>query len=886
MAVKRALLVFAWTLAGCKASVDVTAGRAYQCSAEGVNDCPQGWRCGDDLRCLDPDSGDPRFCLSAQGCGGSWRCGLDQRCFDPGVERSRQCTTADLHCPTGWRCGFDQQCFSASSGGPLDGGARRQCASSDQCPTGWRCGRPEPTTLRFCQQTSVPGDYACLADDDCDGFRCNPVSQRCVDVRERVPNAPFSGFSAVKRGPLLYSSGATVQRLTVSDEAVARVGPFAPQAVRTFGLVSTEGLMVVTKGRDPFNFNDGGTGPQLLFNRLGVRDVRDFAAAPGGLWVARSDGGLIEYLASGTERQVTPPFPVDRLVIAVDNPVRVLALGISSAGLKSLDVTAVDFADAGPAVVLLAPDAGIATVLDVIATEKTAYLLTPDRLVSADVLGAQTVASGLDAGPGARLIVAGRREVITDQDPALFIVLHGGDAGLISTLVLDPPRSPTTVPTVFRRTPACRPCPGGTAAFEVVPLTLDSSNSGPSFLVRCPAAQTPQGQVPAASWEASPRQGCDLAYRRIATDDEVQATLDAPIAQTAAPHRRGLASTTGIWASEVQAGSGPTLKPFMLDRAALGAVRPSFFNFMLVLAGNETYAETPLGLTRFRVPQELTPVGSVTYKPEWVVTSAGVYRTDLREVGSDPIPRTFALAPERRPFVAPARAVTEQGYLFVASEDTVSLAQIGSKPGESFEPPVRLVPAIVPTPGLPIRSIASTPVDGGVPELWLVTANGVFNSTSVDGRRWVTRAVPLGRYEGLVIDTWSTGTGAPRLITARGEVLSMPTAVPLSEPIDSRGTRIQSVARACGVTWAVVSLDGGAGDRGTEGITLLGTQRSDAGLAQWRQPDGTADQLRGVDFRTATLLTTPKELLISSNRGAVFELRPDGLDGGCAEETR
>ncbi|MCU0700809.1 MAG: hypothetical protein MUC96_30245 [Myxococcaceae bacterium] len=116
------------SLLGC-VDLGLDEARPYACvrgaplpEDEDLGPCAEGWTCGYEGRCVDPDAGEPRLCLEASDCAPEWRCGLAVhgagdagpfgRCQDTRVAAAYPCED-DSWCEQGWRCGPERRCVDA-----------------------------------------------------------------------------------------------------------------------------------------------------------------------------------------------------------------------------------------------------------------------------------------------------------------------------------------------------------------------------------------------------------------------------------------------------------------------------------------------------------------------------------------------------------------------------------------------------------------------------------------------------------------------------------------------------------------------------------------------------------------------------------------------------
>lgn len=568
---KRLALVSVLALIGCRSSIDLSGGRAYACSRDGgVTGCTQGWLCGDDLRCFDPDAGLARACETAQtGCGGGWKCGFDKVCFDPSAVDGpvRGCSDPLIHCPTGWHCGFDNTCFDPAR---FDG-PRRACADPLlHCPQGWRCGidrlcfDPAATIAdggaRQCTDpalhcstgercgldglcfapTRSPDAGAgpdCVRDDQCPTAwrcgiedvdrrrRCQPVGiggpwacnadshcegWRCNPVELRCTAPPAPPLPTALSGFALRPMSPLLDAGVPSTFSVS--GAFGNNGTgRSFVSADSSGVRLVTRLTDPMPLPDGGSVQILIRTTTWSADqIEDVVAAPQQAWVLFKDGGLgvLSTADGGTGLFTIPGFASarDRMLRRFNG--RPVALWRN--------------ADAG-------------TVTQLILDEPPAPLVWSDQLCAAGF-----------SGPTGRLIdVAQHNRQLIELFEHGYCVQTGApptttffrefDAGVATRLLVDPQGGADVtghlafelafdggarryLSTVIRNDPMvgitptqssgpCAVCPGNLDPEFVMNHEGTRDGTGPALLARCPAATLMDAGVATGTWIISPRSG-------------------------------------------------------------------------------------------------------------------------------------------------------------------------------------------------------------------------------------------------------------------------------------------------------------------------------------------------------------------------------------------
>ncbi|MBL8917388.1 MAG: hypothetical protein JNJ54_00890 [Myxococcaceae bacterium] len=931
---RRAGLAVLVLLGGCRSSLELDGGRAYECARDGGDavQCPHGWRCGDDGRCLDPNLGVARGCESAEtGCGGGWKCGLEQRCFDPKQTNgpARACSESALHCYDGWRCGLDRICFDPASGGALDGGALRctnaathcpdgqrcgldglcfqpsrppdagagpGCDRDDQCAVGWRCGR-ETSGRRLCQPVGVGGPYVCATDDDCEGWRCNPVELRCVDVREPLP--PL-GFLLPALTPRLLSPlpepGEPVH-VAFSDFAFTNPGGRFPRpaAFWVAGTLTRDAGLLVTLGTDDGVSEDGGALFVAERRRfpLPAEDVVAMAAGQATIYTLDSRGAATAWStssASGT--------PVPRPVIAMRQMLtgrgELVAITTGPDGGRELfnvtsNGTMLDEARFRCQ--------GLTEVVDVALAREGPFLravllgASAVCLLKAENNQYQERVFALDPqGAGRRLFTnfANDFRAFDDRAPTVSQVVFelSTDAGLRYTsariTAWDDALGLATLSPVApgqrqQLMPPCPLCPGGGAPTEVVPLPPTTATSDPQVVARCPALTTDAGVLPDSSWKVTTGGTCaNWSFTLIFDEAELRPHEEPVAVQQTSPDRRVLGGRNGqVWFSMTQPGS--VARPLLLDHVPDIAIRyrldPRVEPTLLMQTATRPFRLAEgIGMVTLGdgQHQDEVPVGTVLGQADWIVRTTAVVDVSRFPLGGQ-IPFQVAAAPPGVLWRAPVNATTLGTWLFVGAADTVYAANVQRQLTSQLVSAAVMAPIIVPAPGLPVRAMATRATGGAVPELWVIAGDGLFRAVSADGTLWVTQRLPLGAREGQGQFAWADRAGA-RLLTRSGEVVSLPTSVRLAAPPAGVPGRVTSAMRACDATWAIVERDGGAG------LHVLGPSWPDGGLAPWLD----LPLPSSVNLAAAQLRRTAQDLFVITRTGEVWDITPPPLrDGGC-----
>jgi hypothetical protein len=874
-------------------------GVARRCESAETG-CGGGWKCGLEQACFDPKKtdGPARACSdSARHCYDGWRCGLDRICFDPSAAGALdggalRCTNAAAHCPDGQRCGFDGLCFQP--GRSPDAGAGPECARDDQCAVGWRCGR-EASGRRLCQPVGVGGPYVCASDDDCEGWRCNPVELRCVDVREPLPPPAFPLATITPRLLSPVAQPGEPVHVAYGDNAFTNPGGRFPRPA-TFWVAGTltrdAGLLLIMGTQDGVS-EDGGA--------LFVAERRRFPMAA---------DDIVEIAAGGTniytldKRGVATAWSTS---FATGTPVSrpTIALRHMSSGQGQL-VAITGGPDGGRELFSVSSNGtvieesrfrctGHGEVVDVVVAREgpfiRAALLTATGVCLLKNENGQYEERVYGLDPQARgrrlftnyandsLAFDGRSstvshlviELATDAGQPLFNSLRisswDDSLGLASLT----PQAPGPRQQLL---PPCPLCPRGATPTEVVPLPA-TLTSDPMVLARCPAVATDGGIVPASTWAINTNGLCvDWTFTRVFDQAEERPHEEPVAVQVTSPSRRVLGGRHGqVWLTMTAPGS--TVRPLLLDHVPDIATRyridPRATPTLLMQTSTRPFRFAEgVGMVTLGDGQQQNevPVGTVLGQADWIVRTTAVVDVSRFPLGGR-TPFEVAAPPTGVRWSAPVNATTLGTWLFVGAADTVYAANVQQQLASDLVSAAVMAPIVVPSPGLPVRAMATKATGGPVPELWVIAGDGLFRSTSADGALWVTQRVSLGAREGSGHFAWADSNGI-RLLTRSGEVVSLPTSVRLAAPPGGMPAQITSAMRACDATWAIVDRDGGAG------VHVLGPTPGDGGLAAWLEVPLPAE------LASAQLRRTSQDLFVITRTGEVWDITPPPLrDGGC-----
>lgn len=766
---------------------DPSVGSARACR-DPARDCGGGWKCGLDQQCFDPLAAVTRTCADPLlHCRTGWRCGVDRLCFDPALAAAadggaRQCTEASRHCAEGQRCGLDGLCFTPAR--PADAGAGPECRTDQQCPVDWRCGAEEPSGRRRCQPISVAGAWFCKADSDCEArWRCDPIAQACVEPEAPLPAPPFASVTVTSLTDV--DAGGPLRRFAASMEGLAQLPSFGRQPfVSVFGQLEQTGELVHTlltwrESRYP----DGGPfsiGRQLWPAPPGLLEL---AALPGTAFALTDAGTLFEYTFEPATR--TGFDAGSRRVVAIRPSLNTPELGALVEDGQTLRFVRLEEEARNEAPPPLDVCGGAGALVDF------AFAIEPGPMGPTPYFVWLTTAGvcfGSTGGPTTAVWphqppARPRRVLMPHHDgpgaffrtsmqpfPVRSAVNHlvieyslpdGGQAftsnpltDWVDSTVTENGR-PSIQDTMNQQLPlACDViCPDGRRALEVLALPSEP-NGNRSMLARCPSVERSSlndgGFLPESTWIVAPRGGsggCATWRRTRSSDADEERPRRWPLTRQTSPNRRVLAGPNGqFWFPASDGGVG--LRSTNLDRLPTFATRvflnPGLGAQLFVSFSRDQYTPIP-GFGLFRqgdFPDDIFPLGSVVGRPSWIIAPNLVVDARRFPAGGE-APFFVATAPSGSPWRSPAQGVEANGSLFIASDDSVSVAQVSRQIVDDFAPPATSVKALT-LPGLPITAVSARVEDGGLPSVWAVTPSGVWLISSTDGRSWTPRNLPLG----------------------------------------------------------------------------------------------------------------------------------------------
>lgn len=779
------------------ACVDLSPPRAYRCTAS--SECVEPWVCLRDGYCHDPSVGVPVECASSADCTAGWFCGKDTRCHDPQTTVALPCDD-DTQCPNDWFCAQDGVCHDRAV--PM----AFPCTDDTHCAADWFCAQDN-----VCHDPSVPAALPCVIDSHCaGGWRCS-IEGRCVDTSLEAP-APTRPDAP----------GATT-----------RVSPLTPQADRlypspTINVLFDGGVVVMHQAALVI---DGGLYASRVYQVVAGAQQAYESALRRIAW----DGGFTDVALLGEIAVIVDERHQPWLL--EDPPV--LLSGVQNRVSDAIPMKwPLPDGGQGLGFAFTAPDApttvwhpkensfplyGKGPAIDVAALDEESGAL---RLVIASVsdTGVSTLETWLPE-------VSSGAEIWAAPDPRVSIHrlwVENYTAGVLT-------EDATGI---------------NGSSFAALRFKLGNIRGGPDLLDP-PAAQCTGGAL------------VDVSVRNVASTELVcRATPDTTTVWTApgqqpAQALREYVSTrsAGLSNGHVRQSEEGVLRfgeGLDVDVPDLLDVRPDrlavYDGALVALRGRALYrqqrsdggfVEQGLHLTVATSDDDAGRIVGFVEGSSGTVLNIGAIAGELSDGGSgvswffEGLPRLSE--PVAREFP------TSAGRVLVCSEgDTLwAGANDGSATGV-----VR--PAVKPAPGFPVTSWTVTTADAGLLEGWATANNRLFRVTATAVDRWKVTELPVTNRDPLHV--FRAGD-AVRLGTTTGEVLSLPSRVPVAPALGD----VTSLDGVCGAV--VATTDDGAYQLVTDG--------------GWALVPGTEA------LRRPRVHRTERRLLISSETGVVLELDVD-----------
>lgn len=806
----RLVLLFALSLAGCTNSLVDEVPRLYACDrAEGLNACPQGWRCGLSGYCQNPNQALPYACESSADCSTTWHCGTERLCYDRAAAQDRACRTSSESipdagdCAPGWRCGREvrgQVCH------PLDAGAAYLCVSDSDCEATWRCG-PEGACVDVAAQGLRPGEVS---------FTMAKVSPLLPTEVELLQVSVASGLS----NRLIYTADGALHLVTNSS---SYFGPFTssrdsiPLVRPAHGLVEIEGHLLVSDSSGITDYRsalDGGAPVPISLPALANAEFRyafpnsseyEELAAFSGTTIGLCSHGLASNTCDPAAFQMaTLPAAVTDVVFVDGNDQRRSALAATTAGPYFAPRAGDDF---------LALDGGL------VAAPVWRRVALPG--VSDACAASPAPIDRLAYDPEEQVLTA-----ITDQNRRLSLFKESPDAQ--NTAPCD----------ALAFLPAYGPC-AACGAGEVLLKTGTESqiNAGPAVVALCQRSATDGGARVVAYRHRWFDGGCNL--------DPVGLPMSVSRGYQMPPQTEGLQGldAVGIPRRCPLAGCETMLQGTPPDRVAGGPALLGTYNDDAINE-NAHFLTPPSGLLsplgmRIATFSNLYIAGSVTENPDWMISSTGrtgtlggqslAVQPMLRKLLNDP---TGSLAPyavftrssDLLPSASGGMLIDASGtkafstittdaegtpWLIVGAGDRIWATDarlLGEDAG------VRTIGIkAVPLPSADIQSLAFAAFDRGdagtgpLLDGYTVEQQRLFRVVVHSPTLWLTDELRLGETTAVAVSVWMEGQRG-RVGTSDGRVFGLPVPVPISTTIpEAPLPTVLNYGALCGQAFALSS---------------------------------------------------------------------------------
>lgn len=778
------------------ACVDLSPPRAYRCTAS--SECVEPWVCLRDGYCHDPSVGVPVECASSADCTAGWFCGKDTRCHDPQTTVALPCDD-DTQCPNDWFCAQDGVCHDRAV--PM----AFPCTDDTHCAADWFCAQDN-----VCHDPSVPAALPCVIDSHCaGGWRCS-IEGRCVDtsLEAPAPTRPDAPGATTRVSPLTPQADRLYPSPTINvpfDGGVAVTHQAA--LVVDGGLYASHVVHVVAGAQQAFDSElrhiawDAGVTDVAVLGELMV--VVDALRQP---WLL----GEPPVLLSDVRGRVDD-------VSAMTWPLEDGGQGAAFAFVSPDDAPTVWFPKSNrfirygedPVIAAAAYKEEFGELLLITAGPNKSGFFTIAEWRESNATPAKVWESD-------DMRVVGKRLWVENHAAGVLVEDTRGISGATFEVALRfrlNNRLPGTVE------PAGVACLSGTIADVSV-----SSMSSTELVCRDAPATTavwtaPMNGAPQALREYVSTRSAGTSNGRVRQSEEgvlrfgEGLDFDVPDLLDVRP------DTVAVYGGALVALRGRAL--YRQDRADGGVVAQGLH--LATTTSNDVVGRI---------------VGFVEGS-DATVLNIGAVADELSDGGSG-VSWFFEGLPQLSAPVA-REFPTSAGRVLVCSEgDTLwAGANDGSATGV-----VR--PAVKPAPGFPVTSWTVTTADAGLLEGWATANNRLFRVTATAVDRWKVTELPITNRDPLHV--FRAGD-AVRLGTTTGEVLSLPSRVPVAPALGD----VTSLDGVCGAV--VATTDDGAYQLVTDG--------------GWALVPGTEA------LRRPRVHRTERRLLISSETGVVLELDVD-----------
>ena len=824
---------------GCPSWVDLETPRAYPCARDGGDGrgaglCPSGWRCGLDGVCQDESVAAAYTCAANDDCEQGWHCGLSRVCHDPAVAAAYACRS-DTECEQGWRCGLDGVCFDVS------GDVIKRSAEYD-INLGLRRTTRSPQLT-----TGTPTAFSA-------GFQTSLVTWT---DRRRRPFAQVADGGVTSLVQFTGGGGGLGDAILWRQPLPNDLG-HQEQDVTGLAAVNDD-VYVLFRNHDLFRYGfDGGTVGRAQVTGPSLDGLRASALRPPqqGHVLAPVSTPLVFHVEAGGGSFVPSGLPPGTVLdVAFDSEdIRV----VTTQGLF-LNQWAFNGAmeQGGPLAGPWQPLCAVPALNGFRAV----------RVVPVEQTGADRY-FGLELVPNAAPFNGGHGPFLAD-----VFALYNTSGSCVTASVQGP-------------APAC-PQDSPPQAPKSVRMIRQGEPGNPGMLthqqfeVRCPAA--PDGGRPERTFISDNLAqgswfdlvGADAVYRHPVIEQSSTPALGAWAGPNGKMWR--VDPTDPLLDTLTLAPRQPDISsavPLLLDQQPLAVVDlPGFFGLfastsarIFPLVNGYGFMGSPDQV----FPGQPIPAGTVDGRSTWGLTVDGQVADLSQFVGGLPhilATSTSVTTLPPPPYSAAAVTLPDGGTeVLYSAYDQLRAGDVTASL-DLYTPPATLSVVLVPIPGIPILSFATLPppaADGGVAPLlsgYAITPGNVFHFVAQTQSRWVEEEldVPIATPW---VKVWSEGARA-RLGLQDGTVLSLPSKVPLSQPLP--GATASDYQQLCGYTFAV---------------SERGLYRLEPGtpLATWVQQDALGDfvTFEGSELPGARLTRTLGQMHVLGNSGRVVSLAPNG----------
>lgn len=745
------------------------------------------------------DLSEPRAyrCESSRDCVEPWVCLRDGFCHDPEVGVAVDCESS-ADCTADWFCGKDTRCHDPAKPSAL------ACDDGAQCPRDWFCGQDG-----VCRDRAVPGPFSCAVDEHCaGGWRCSSEG-RCIDFSMEVsaPELPFSVTSVERKSPLIPSASQL-------------------HASPTSSLLVDAGVLLVQKA--VLQLSDGGVLIETFARVQQGNQLSMFSSLDALPW----SGGIADIETIGQWTLVLDD--AQQLWLVTDTAVQL------DAGVSVRDV--VPFA-------WTRPDASVGNAFGLVVNGAAPRVFFPTDSTILDVGKGEVVDFAfVDETAGAMRFIVAAHSSVGVGTVELWSTTPLSDEVLFTSMAGD--GMPRRVWSEGKGVGALYEFSEGIqATYGARRFDIDGmGNLPPDRVLTCP------GVVSVADVSVAQPESIELVCRQGETTYVWQAeTRNAPlqalreydsVVSAGTSNGRVRQSSDGV----LRFGEGLDIDfPTVLDGRP-EAIGTLFGGALSALRERGLYTTSDAGsvkqgltLAQLSLTDDVVRVVGFVDDSHAALLNIGAAIEQGSGLNPDTFPWLFAGPPVLR---NPRSAVvqTAEGSVLVSADGDTLWAGAAVDGGTGI---VR--PAVKPSPGFGVTSWVAHAADGGLIEGWATANNRLFRLTASAVDRWKVSEFAVSGRDPLTV--FYAGDAA-RLGTASGEVLALPSRVPVAPALEDTATSLEGV---CGTV--VATTDEGA-------FQLINAD----GGASWVAIEAAAKLRRPIVHRAA------RRLFLSSETGVILEL--------------